>query len=241
MCQCTFLYGYQGLCHCGLSCNETWTSVHVSFRSAASLVKVLGGIADRPLLTRKEVYSESNASGGLVIAGSYTQKTTMQLEKLHDLPDVQFIPFNSDLVLDSLAFSREIERCRQEIEATLREGKTAVCYTSRIPLKSSQRTAEEALKCSVMISGGLQSILGSLNVPPSFIIGKGGITSSDLAVKALKIRSAWVLGQIEPGISVWRADQNSKFPQIPYIVFPGNVGNADTLFCILEKLQISPH
>ena len=48
-------------------------------------------------------------------------------------------------------------------------------------------------------------------VKPAFIVAKGGITSSDIGVKGLKISRGWVLGQIRPGIPVWEADENSRF------------------------------
>ena len=51
------------------------------YRTAASFVKVRGGIPDRGLLTREELRdSEQAGSGGLVIAGFYVQRTTQQLE-----------------------------------------------------------------------------------------------------------------------------------------------------------------
>ena len=45
-----------------------------------------------------------------------------------------------------------------------------------------------------------------------------------------------VLGQILPGISVWEAGTESRFPGIPYIVFPGNVGGPPTLAETVEIL-----
>ena len=71
---------------------------------------------------------------------------------------------------------------------------------------------------------------------PAFIIAKGGITSSDVGTKALKVKKANVLGQICPGIPVWETDDGSKFPHMAYVIFPGNVGDADTLKTAVEKL-----
>ena len=45
------------------------------FRSAAGLVKVMGGISDRPLLTRTEMIRKESGKGGLVVVGSHTEKT----------------------------------------------------------------------------------------------------------------------------------------------------------------------
>lgn len=68
-------------------------------------------------------------------------------------------------------------------------------------------------------------------------MAKGGITSSDIGVKALSVKEAYVLGQIQPGIPVWKTDADSKFPKIPYVIFPGNVGETDSLRKVVEILR----
>ena len=77
---------------------------------------------------------------------------------------------------------------------------------------------------SVEISDAVTSIIGKLEERPSFIIAKGGITSSDVGTKALRVKKANVMGQIKPGIPVWMTGEESKFNNMPYIIFPGNVG-----------------
>ena len=94
---------------------------------------------------------------------------------------------------------------------------------------------EDELRLSVHISDAVQSLVGRLTVTPSFVIAKGGITSSDVGTKALGVKKARVLGQIRPGIPVWQTGNDSKFPQIPYVIFPGNVGECTTL---LEAVEI---
>ncbi len=71
--------------------------------------------------------------------------------------------------------------------------------------------------------------MGELSVSPSFVVAKGGITSSDVGTKALRVKRALVLGQIAPGVPVWQTGEESRFPGIPYVIFPGNVGEEDTL------------
>ncbi|MBO4368392.1 MAG: hydroxyacid dehydrogenase, partial [Clostridia bacterium] len=67
-------------------------------------------------------------------------------------------------------------------------------------------------------------------------IAKGGITASDTGTKALKVKRALVLGQAAPGVPVWKTGEESLFPGLCYIIFPGNVGNTDTLRNIAEAL-----
>ncbi len=207
------------------------------FRTAAGLVKVVGGITDIPLLTRRDMVTLDTHTGGVVVVGSHTQKTTAQLEALLQLPCVEPIQFNSDLVLQGdAALSAEVDRCVALEEATIQAGRVAVCFTNRKLLTVENDTPESALTRSVKISDAVQSLVGRLQVTPAFLIAKGGITSSTVGTQALGVKKANVLGQICPGIPVWQTDATSKFPSIPYVIFPGNVGDAETLRQAVEIL-----
>lgn len=199
------------------------------FRAAAALVKVMGAITDRPLLTRKDMMVKETENGGIIVVGSHTEKTTSQLEALKRVEGLEFIEFKSELVLDEVAFDKEIEAVLKKEEALIRTGKTVVVYTRRKLLSVENDTKEEALKRSVKISDAVQSLVGRLSVTPAFVIAKGGITSSDIGTKALRVKRANVMGQIRPGIPVWQTGEESKFPLTPYVIFPGNVGEIETL------------
>ena len=206
------------------------------FRTAAGMVKELGAISDKALLTRSELIAGGSTRGGIVVVGSHTKKTTAQLESLRGLSDLEFIEFNSDLVLDDEAFKAEIESVLKREEDIIKSGKTAVVYTKRKLLSLKNDTKEKALLRSVKISDAVQSLVGRLNIEPAFVVAKGGITSSDVGTKALRVRKARVMGQIQPGIPVWQTDESSRFPHIPYVIFPGNVGEADTLKKVMNTL-----
>ena len=60
--------------------------------------------------------------------------------------------------------------------------------------------SDKILKASVEISDAVTSVIGQLHVKPAYIIAKGGITSSDVGTKALKVKKALVMGQIQKGI-----------------------------------------
>ncbi|MCH5278118.1 MAG: hypothetical protein J1E80_09875 [Desulfovibrionaceae bacterium] len=210
---------------------------HFVFRTAAALVKVLGGISTIPLLTRDQMVGETTGRGGMIVVGSHTRKTTAQLNRLLDLPGVRGIEFNSDLVLESdEALRNEVRRVVAESEKLIEQGITPVCYTKRTLISLATDSGQDALVRSVKISDAVQSLVGGLTVKPAFVIAKGGITSSDVGVKALKVRRANVMGQIRPGIPVWQTDSQSKFPGIPYVIFPGNVGEENTLREAVEIL-----
>lgn len=207
------------------------------FRTAAALVKEMGGISSKPLLTREKMILKDTDNGGVVIVGSHTQKTTQQLEELKKADGVISIAFDSDLVLDEEAFRAETEKITGKIEQIITSGKTAVVYTKRKLLVLENDTKEKALLRSVKISDAVQSLVGNLRAVPSFVIAKGGITSSDVGTKALKVKRATVMGQIRPGVPVWQTREESKFPLTPYVIFPGNVGDVNTLREAVEILM----
>lgn len=208
------------------------------FRTAAGFVKVVGGVTDIPLLTRKEMVVKETDNGGIVVVGSHTAKTTAQLEELLKLENVVQVEFKSSLVLDGdEAFYNEVKRCVAEEEKIIASGKTAVCFTERKLLTVENDTKESALIRSVKISDGVQRLVGDLSITPAFVIAKGGITSSDVGTKALKVKCANVMGQIKPGIPVWQTGSESRFPQTPYVIFPGNVGEVTTLREAVEVLN----
>ena len=176
-------------------------------------------------------------AGGIVVIGSHTKKTTMQLEELKKLKDILFIEMNSDLVLQEGGLEGEVERILSLSGNAIRNGQTVAIYTRRQLLTVENDTKEAALVRSVKISDAVQSLVGRLEVTPGFVVAKGGITSSDVGTKALQVKRARVLGQIRPGIPVWQTGEESRFPGTPYIIFPGNVGEVETLREAVEILM----
>lgn len=199
------------------------------FRTAAAIVKVMGGVSDQPLLTREQMVVKETDNGGVIVIGSHTEKTTRQMEMLKEIPDIVFVELNARLVRDEAAFAREVERCLALEEEYISSGRTVCVYTTRTLITADTGDKEDDLRLAVCISDAVQSLVGRLSIVPSFVIAKGGITSSDVGTKALAVQRANVLGQIKPGIPVWQTGDESKFPQTPYVIFPGNVGEDSTL------------
>ncbi|WBW49385.1 hypothetical protein O6R05_05075 [Peptoniphilus equinus] len=205
-------------------------------RTAAAMVKVMGAVTDIPLLRREDMIVNETSHGGIIVVGSHTKKTTSQLACLKSLSEIAFIELNANLVRDEAAFESEVDRCVALEETYIKAGKTVCCYTSRSLIVANTGDKEDELRLSIRISNAVQSLVGKLSVTPSFVVAKGGITSSDIGTKALKVKRATVLGQIKPGIPVWQTGSESKFPKTPYVIFPGNVGEADTLKEAVEEL-----
>jgi uncharacterized protein YgbK (DUF1537 family) len=207
------------------------------FRSAAAVTKVLGGVSDIPLLSKEKLIEKDNVNGGIILIGSHVNKTTLQLEALKTTEkQIHFIEFDAHRVLEEGGLEKVVDRVIKIAEENIKAGQTTAIYTSRKLLVLDTDDKDKILETSVKISDAVTSIIGKMSIKPRYIIAKGGITSSDVGTKALKVKKALVMGQIKPGIPVWMTGTESKFPQMPYIIFPGNVGEVDTLKEIAELL-----
>jgi len=109
----------------------------------------------------------------------------------------------------------------------LASGRDVGLFSSRRLIQG--RDPAEHLAVGEIVSTSLVKIMSPLEVQPRWLIAKGGITSSDIATRAL--------GQALPGVPVWRAEAESKWPGLAYIVFPGNVGGTDALAKLVGSLS----
>jgi uncharacterized protein YgbK (DUF1537 family) len=202
------------------------------FRSSATFVSIRAGIAPGKIvdLPTKGV---SSSHGSLIIVGSYVPKTTSQLTFLLDKKKHETIEID---VLELLGQSeKNSDAISKQTDDWLVKGKDVVIYTSREVKKGSD--PESSLLINSAVSSFLVDIVKGLTIRPSFFLAKGGITSSDLASKGLSTESALILGQAIAGVPVWQLDSKSKFPDIIYIVFPGNVGDTAALFTVWNKFK----
>jgi len=203
-------------------------------RTAAGFVRVRAGVAPQPLLD-PAVLRGNEGQGGLVVIGSYTAKTTAQLDAVRLRGGVDTFELDVGRLAQPGGEAAELARLRPAIEAAFRDDRTAVLYTSRAKETALGRAGD--LTAGRAVSDALVNLVRGLTVRPRFLIAKGGITSSDIAVRALGVRRALILGQAEPGIPVWRTGPESRWPGLAYVVFPGNVGDQHTLLRLLEKVQ----
>lgn len=203
------------------------------FRTAASFVRVRAAIMPRGLLAPAETRTAA-IGGGLVVVGSYVEKTTRQLREALTVSGVSGIELQVGLLADAAARETEIARVASAADALMDAGTTALVFTSRERLSAIGVAGD--LRSAEIVSEALVEVARRIRAVPRFIVAKGGITSSDLAVKGLGVRRALVLGQIAPGVPVWQLGAESRFPGVPYVVFPGNVGTPQTLRELLEGL-----
>jgi len=171
---------------------------------------------------------------GIIIVGSFVKKSTEQLNYLIENSDnIHPILLNIDNLFKNT--QSEIEKVINITINSINKNKTPLIYTSR-KLKIGKGEAQNIF-ISRTISDCLASIIKNIKIKPKYIITKGGITSSDIATKALKVKKALVLGQIYPGIPVLKISNPVKFRNLPLIIFPGNVGDKRTLLKIYNDLK----
>lgn len=206
-------------------------------RCAAAIPKVLGKIADIPYLLREDMVEKNSENGGIIIVGSHVKKTTDQLNMMmRSIPEIDYIEFDASLVKVHGGLETEAKRIAELASADIKMGVTAAVFTSRKLIDLGTDDKEAALMASVKISDALTSVVSRLDAQPAFIVAKGGITSSDVGTKALAVKKTRVLGQPAPGIPVWQTGSESRFPGLPYVIFPGNVGDVTTLRDVVATL-----
>jgi len=207
------------------------------FRSAASLLTSLAQLGKQPIsATEMGTYKPTNKPG-VVLVGSHVQKTTEQLNRL--LQETDAVGIEVDVVrLRDRPEDRELilQETLDTVQQVFDKGKTPVVYTSRQELSFTD--IQQRLNFGMGVSALLMDVVQRLPKSISFLISKGGITSNDVLSVGLKLTSARLLGQILPGCSVIRTEStHSQFPNLPVVLFPGNVGNKDGLLSAWSRLK----
>ena len=197
----------------------------IVIRSSSSLPKAISGIADIPLLNRNIL---KHQGVGCFVVGSHVKKTTQQLESLLQAEGTCAIEVDVQRILDDapLLMSETLDTIQQVVDNYL----TPVIYTSRQEIRLDDANQRQHL--GQQVSDFLVDIVYRLPFTPSYLVGKGGITSHDILTKGLGIKSARVLGQV---INSVPCVMTEKFP---YIIFPGNVGSEQSLREVYEKLKM---
>ena len=206
------------------------------FRSAAGLLTSLAQLDQQPTPPEKMGRYRPTDKPGVVLVGSHVQKTTQQLNRLLE-EDVMGIEVDvvrlRDRPKDKAAI---LEETLTAVERAFESGKTAVVYTSREEL--SFNDVQQRLQFGKDVSALLMEVVRGLPESISFLISKGGITSNDVLSVGLNLTLARLLGQIIAGCSVIRTEPTHPYPNLPVVLFPGNVGDRDSLLAVWQRLTI---
>ncbi len=196
------------------------------FRSAASLITSLADLPPQPVAPSDMSAYVRGGKPGIVLVGSHVRKTSEQLECL--LASGKVVPVLVDV--GRLDGDGDVLRAEvlQQVESAHARGASVVIYTSREELAFDSQ--QERLAFGERLSGFLMDIVHNLPEDIGFLISKGGITSNDVLSTGLELRKSRVVGQILTGCSVVVCpDDHPRYPRLPVVIFPGNVGGKTAL------------
>jgi uncharacterized protein YgbK (DUF1537 family) len=208
------------------------------FRSAASILTALAALPPQPIAPENMAQYVRGGKPGAVIVGSHVKKTTQQLEVLLQQEGTVGVEVNVSRLVDDVANESAtlLTEILDDVRAAHDALKTPVVYTSRKELTF--KDVETRLQFGEKVSGLLMDIVRGLPSDIGFLISKGGITSNDVLSTGLELTSARLLGQILAGCSmVTTASDHPQFPNLPVVLFPGNVGDADALAIVYKRLS----
>ncbi|MFW6368839.1 MAG: four-carbon acid sugar kinase family protein [Spirochaetota bacterium] len=204
----------------------------ILIQSAASFVKTLTHCPSIPLVS-----PETEGKGGIVIVGSYVAKTGRQLADILSHDATTGIEVDVQRVLadrDDAETLRGV--CVARIQRAWEDGQTPVVFTSRREVRFHDN--EQRLYAGRRISAFLVALLRDLGSQPAYIIAKGGITSNDLLVEGAGVSRVRVLGQVHPGVPILRIPDDYQLAGVPFVVFPGNVGDDSALTQVWRRFTV---
>jgi len=207
------------------------------FRSAASLLTSLANLGTQPIAQAEMARYVREGKPGAVIVGSHVKKTTEQLQKLLEAPGTAGVEIEvAQLARSKAAHNTLLNDAIEKINEIHNAGKTPIVFTSRQELTFDD--AQTRLDFGESVSTLLMDILRHLPADIGFLVSKGGITSNDTLSKGLALRTARLLGQVLAGVSMVRtAEDHPQFPNLPVVLFPGNVGDETALATVYQRLN----
>jgi uncharacterized protein YgbK (DUF1537 family) len=207
------------------------------FRSAASILTALAALPPQPIDADHMHRYVRQGKPGAIIVGSHVKKTTQQLERLLQEPGVTGIEVDVIQLRDGgpMAHQSLLATILEQVKAAHSRHQVPVVYTSRKELTFD--TVQARLDFGIEVSSLLMDVVKGLPPDLGFLISKGGITSNDTLSTGLALRTARLLGQILPGVSVVRTPtEHPQFPELPVVLFPGNVGDEAALVLAYDRL-----
>jgi uncharacterized protein YgbK (DUF1537 family) len=205
------------------------------FRSAASLLTALAKLPPQPVAAESFATLVRDRQPGAIVVGSHVAKTTAQLSALLKQRGVVGLPL--DVARLPGARAAVVDELTASIAHAHARGLTPVVFTSRAELQFA--SVADRLAFGESVSATLMDVVKKLPTTLGFLISKGGITSNDVLSTGLALAASRVLGQILPGVTVVQTPPAHRLPQLPVVIFPGNVGGDGALAEAYRRLAPS--
>jgi uncharacterized protein YgbK (DUF1537 family) len=209
------------------------------FRSAASLLTALAQLPPQPIPAAQMAQYVRGRQPGAFVVGSHVKTTTEQLTYLLEQPRIAGIEVQISRLKNAAdAYPVLLQEILEKVRSHHHQGQTPVVYTSRQELQFDD--SETRLQFGMTVSALLMDIVRGLPSTIGYLVSKGGITSNDVLSKGLSLRAARLLGQIIPGCSVVKTPPDHPlFPDLPVVLFPGNVGNRESLALAYQRFAVN--
>ena len=195
-------------------------------RSAAPLAAELAGVSSMGLLPTPLV---SRPERVLLVCGSHTIGASAQLSLIAEAWGIPAV------VETARALDAPTDAGLEAADAARLEfaGSPVIVLATERERSSQHNTLSHGERVMAALTSAVASLLPEVSV----IVAKGGITSAEVARTGIGATSGLVLGQILPGVSVWRMSARDGREML-YVVVPGNVGGPDTLIRVLDALDL---
>ncbi|MBW4041470.1 MAG: hypothetical protein HIU86_05005 [Acidobacteria bacterium] len=205
------------------------------FRTGPAFVGARIGQQGRTSVPADDVLGDpaGRTRGGLVVVGSHVPLTTRQLAVLRS---THRLAADLELVVDRIDDAASLAALADEVARALPRGDVLVSTSRTLSLGAD---AGSSLRIARGVSDALASTVRSAirSARPRFVVGKGGITSHDVAMTGLGMTRGTIVGPMLDGVvSAWRP-ADGPAAGVPYIVFPGNVGSDDALRTVVRRLS----
>jgi uncharacterized protein YgbK (DUF1537 family) len=213
---------------------------HYLHRTGPSFLRALTGQELQPPLTGDQLSRPGSAATpghGLVVVGSHVGLTSRQVARARDRGGLAEVALDVVALADPDHGAQHVRQVAEQVAEALADS-DVLLLTSRTLLRG--QDADDSLRIARATSAAVVEVVAAArSAGPAWVVAKGGITSHDVAVRALGIRRARVLGQLLPGqVSVLEPVEAP--PEVvgrPYVVFAGNVGDEDTLAAVVDLLR----
>ena len=208
------------------------------YRTGPSFVRALAGLEPQEPLRAADIWPDGRGEGhGLVVVGSHVDLTSRQLDVARARGGLVEVEIDVAAIADPARRDAHVGDVTARIVSALAHSDVVV-FTSRALSRGAD--AADSLRISRAVSTAVVDVVrGARAAHPAWVIAKGGITSHDVAARGLGIRRAEVVGQMQTGIvSVFRPIEAApEAVGIPYVVFPGNVGDETTLAYVIDVFR----
>ena len=199
---------------------------NIVVRSASPLAAALAHVESDGLLAVPLVPSPVPT---LLVCGSHTAGATAQL-------DLVAARFGAAVVIPTAnAFENPADTGAAVAEAASKE--LASRGLTVVTTERSRSAEHNTLNHGRLVMEALTTTVRALLPDVEVIVSKGGITSADVARIGIGATRATVLGQVLPGVSVWKLTGIDGRDRL-YVVVPGNVGEPDALVKVLAALGL---